>query len=150
MAPLGAETGVDDDRNDRLLDPRQQHDGYGNEDEREADAAQQGEPDREPLVPSDGAEKARDLKYARYQRALRESEERKGKKRPTREVAETMTPEELAQALAEIDTTVSRATQLANQMLALAKVEQLRGQTDAPVRDWAEAVRAGEIGRAHV
>jgi two-component system sensor histidine kinase TctE len=35
------------------------------------------------------------------------------------------------QALAEIDTTVERATELANQMLALAKVEQLRQQGDA-------------------
>lgn len=45
------------------------------------------------------------------------------------------------QALAEIDTTVSRATELANQMLALAKVEQLRQQGDAPVTDWAQCVR---------
>jgi len=44
-------------------------------------------------------------------------------------------------ALAEIEDTVDRATQLANQMLALAKVEQLRQQGDAPVTDWAEAVR---------
>jgi two-component system sensor histidine kinase TctE len=35
---------------------------------------------------------------------------------------------------AEISDTVDRATQLANQMLALAKVEQLRQQGDAPVR----------------
>ena len=48
---------------------------------------------------------------------------------------------EPAQALAEIDHTVRRATQLANQMLALAKVEQLRQQGDAPVTDWARVVR---------
>lgn len=46
-----------------------------------------------------------------------------------------------AQALAELEDTVDRATQLANQMLALAKVEQLRQQGDAPVTDWADAVR---------
>jgi two-component system sensor histidine kinase TctE len=46
-----------------------------------------------------------------------------------------------AQALAEIADTVDRATQLANQMLALAKVEQLRQQGDAPITDWASAVR---------
>lgn len=46
------------------------------------------------------------------------------------------------QALAEINTTVDRATQLANQMLALAKVEQLRQQGQAPVRLWDEVVRA--------
>ncbi|MFT3955550.1 MAG: sensor histidine kinase [Piscinibacter sp.] len=46
------------------------------------------------------------------------------------------------QALGEINHTVDRATQLANQMLALAKVEQLRQQGDAPVVDWAEIVRA--------
>ena len=46
------------------------------------------------------------------------------------------------QALAEINTTIDRATQLANQMLALAKVEQLRVQGDAGVFDWADAVRA--------
>jgi two-component system, OmpR family, sensor histidine kinase TctE len=45
-------------------------------------------------------------------------------------------------ALAEIDLTVARATTLANQMLALAKVEQMRQQGDAPVQDWAEIVRA--------
>ena len=45
-------------------------------------------------------------------------------------------------ALAEIDQTVDRATTLANQMLALAKVEQMRQQGDAPVLDWAEIVRA--------
>jgi two-component system sensor histidine kinase TctE len=47
-----------------------------------------------------------------------------------------------AQALQEMSGTVERATQLANQMLALAKVEQLRQQGEAPVVDWAEIVRA--------
>jgi two-component system sensor histidine kinase TctE len=47
-----------------------------------------------------------------------------------------------AQALAEIGVTVERATELANQMLALAKVEQLRQQGDPPVEDWAPIVRA--------
>ncbi len=46
------------------------------------------------------------------------------------------------QALAEIKATVDRATQLANQMLALAKVEQLRQQADDSVIDLAEVVRA--------
>jgi len=46
------------------------------------------------------------------------------------------------QALQEIEHTVERATQLANQMLALAKVEQLRQQGDAPVLDWEPIVRA--------
>ncbi|MBC8055816.1 MAG: sensor histidine kinase, partial [Rhizobiales bacterium] len=46
------------------------------------------------------------------------------------------------EALVEINHTVLRATELANQMLALAKVEQLRQQDDAPVVDWAEIVRA--------
>jgi two-component system sensor histidine kinase TctE len=45
------------------------------------------------------------------------------------------------QAFAEIAHTVERATELANQMLALAKVEQLKQDTDAPVTDWAEVVR---------
>jgi len=45
-------------------------------------------------------------------------------------------------ALGEIGDTVDRATTLANQMLALAKVEQIRQQADAPVLDWAEIVRA--------
>jgi two-component system, OmpR family, sensor histidine kinase TctE len=48
-------------------------------------------------------------------------------------------------ALAEIDTTVQRATELANQMLALAKVEQLRQQGlsgDTPVEDWEPIARA--------
>jgi two-component system sensor histidine kinase TctE len=49
---------------------------------------------------------------------------------------------EPAQALAEIGHTVERATELANQMLALAKVEQLRQQSDAPVLDWGTIVRA--------
>jgi two-component system sensor histidine kinase TctE len=46
------------------------------------------------------------------------------------------------QALEEINETVDRATALANQMLALAKVEQLRQQTGEGVRDLADAVRA--------
>jgi two-component system sensor histidine kinase TctE len=46
------------------------------------------------------------------------------------------------QALAEISDTADRATVLANQMLALAKVEQLRQQSGAEVSDFAEAVRA--------
>ena len=46
------------------------------------------------------------------------------------------------QALQDISTTVDGATELANQMLALAKVEQLRQQDDAPVLDWAPIVRA--------
>ncbi len=46
-------------------------------------------------------------------------------------------------ALTEIDQTVSRATQVANQMLALAKVEQLRqGMESLPTQDWAELTRA--------
>ena len=49
---------------------------------------------------------------------------------------------EPAQALDEIAVTVDRATELANQMLALAKVEQLRQQGDAPVAEWAGIVRA--------
>jgi two-component system sensor histidine kinase TctE len=47
-----------------------------------------------------------------------------------------------AVALAEIDATVDSATALANQMLALAKVEQLRQQGDPPVVDWAPVARA--------
>jgi two-component system sensor histidine kinase TctE len=47
-----------------------------------------------------------------------------------------------AQALAEIETTVDRATELANQMLALAKVEQLRQQGAAAPADWAATTRA--------
>ncbi len=46
------------------------------------------------------------------------------------------------QALEEINTTVAGATELANQMLTLAKVEQLRQQGDAPVVDWAAIARA--------
>jgi len=48
------------------------------------------------------------------------------------------------QALAEIDATVQGATELANQMLALAKVEQLRQQGlqgEAPREDWEPIVR---------
>ena len=54
-----------------------------------------------------------------------------------------------AQALHEINHTVDRATELANQMLALAKVEQLRQQGGAPVIDWAEVAacrRARPVG----
>jgi two-component system sensor histidine kinase TctE len=46
------------------------------------------------------------------------------------------------QALEEIGHTVERATELANQMLALAKVEQLRQEKSAPVIDWSAVVRA--------
>ncbi len=46
------------------------------------------------------------------------------------------------QALLEIQDTVERATLLANQMLALAKVEQLRQQSDARPLDWPEVVRS--------
>jgi len=46
------------------------------------------------------------------------------------------------QALEEIGHTVERATELANQMLALAKVEQLRQDNDAPQVDWADVVRS--------
>ena len=46
------------------------------------------------------------------------------------------------QALQEISATVEGATQLANQMLALAKIEQLRQQHDAVSVDWAPIVRA--------
>ena len=46
------------------------------------------------------------------------------------------------QALREISDTVERATVLANQMLSLAKVEQLRQQPDASVHDLAEVVRS--------
>lgn len=47
------------------------------------------------------------------------------------------------QALAEIDETVARATQVAHQMLALAKTEQLRQQLEPPpMQDWAEIARA--------
>ncbi len=45
------------------------------------------------------------------------------------------------QALHDIQRTVDGATRLANQMLSLAKVEQLRQQGDAAGLDWAESVR---------
>nr|WP_315465044.1 sensor histidine kinase N-terminal domain-containing protein [uncultured Rhodoferax sp.] len=45
------------------------------------------------------------------------------------------------QGLEEIETTVDRATQLANQMLSLAKVEQVRQQQDFAPMDWAGPVR---------
>ncbi len=45
------------------------------------------------------------------------------------------------QALQEINETVERATVLANQMLSLAKVEQLRQQPDAAVNDLAQTTR---------
>lgn len=48
---------------------------------------------------------------------------------------------ESRQALGEISETVDRATVLANQMLSLAKVEQLRGQAQAEVSDFSHAVR---------
>jgi len=44
------------------------------------------------------------------------------------------------QALQEIGHTVDRATELANQMLALAKVEQLRQDRDVPLTEWAGVV----------
>jgi two-component system sensor histidine kinase TctE len=44
--------------------------------------------------------------------------------------------------LQEIATTVDRATQLANQMLSLAKVEQVKQQQDFAAMDWADPVRA--------
>ena len=46
------------------------------------------------------------------------------------------------QALLEISDTVDRATVLANQMLSLAKVEQLRAQSEHEVSDLSQAVRA--------
>ena len=46
------------------------------------------------------------------------------------------------QALDDIGSTVDGATVLANQMLALAKVEQLRQQGDAGVVDWSPVVQA--------
>jgi two-component system, OmpR family, sensor histidine kinase TctE len=46
------------------------------------------------------------------------------------------------QALAEINDTVERATVLANQMLSLAKVEQLRQQPDESVHDASEVIRS--------
>ncbi|CAN5539279.1 sensor histidine kinase [soil metagenome] len=45
------------------------------------------------------------------------------------------------QAMREIDATVKRATQLANQMLSLAKVEQLRQQPESAALDFGEMVR---------
>lgn len=45
------------------------------------------------------------------------------------------------QALEEIAHTVERATELANQMLALAKVEQLRDDQNTPCTDWATVLR---------
>ena len=45
------------------------------------------------------------------------------------------------QALAEIEHTVDRATELANQMLSLAKVEQLRQQPQSTRVDWAVVLR---------
>ena len=48
---------------------------------------------------------------------------------------------EAGQALADISQTVDRATQLANQMLALAKVEQLRQQPEQQAIDLARVVR---------
>lgn len=47
-----------------------------------------------------------------------------------------------AQALVEIEDTVDRATQLANQMLALAKVEQLRQQASPPCTAFDEVLRS--------
>jgi two-component system, OmpR family, sensor histidine kinase TctE len=46
------------------------------------------------------------------------------------------------EALQEIQTTVDRATQLANQMLNLAKVEQVKQQQEFATMDWAEPLRA--------
>ncbi|MDB5875532.1 MAG: periplasmic sensor signal transduction histidine kinase [Ramlibacter sp.] len=46
------------------------------------------------------------------------------------------------QALLEIADTVERATALANQMLSLAKVEQLRQQPDESIHDFADVVRS--------
>jgi two-component system, OmpR family, sensor histidine kinase TctE len=45
------------------------------------------------------------------------------------------------QALSEIEHTVDRATELANQMLSLAKVEQLRQQPQSTLVDWAVVLR---------
>ncbi len=45
------------------------------------------------------------------------------------------------QALKEIEHTVDRATELANQMLSLAKVEQLRQQPQNSLIDWAQVMR---------
>ncbi|MDZ7938570.1 MAG: sensor histidine kinase N-terminal domain-containing protein [Rhodoferax sp.] len=46
------------------------------------------------------------------------------------------------EALQDIQATVDRATQLANQMLNLAKVEQVRQQQDFAPMDWAQPLRA--------
>lgn len=46
------------------------------------------------------------------------------------------------EALQEIQVTVDRATLLANQMLSLAKVEQVKQQQDFVTMDWAEPLRA--------
>ncbi|NRF68558.1 sensor histidine kinase N-terminal domain-containing protein [Aquincola sp. S2] len=51
-------------------------------------------------------------------------------------------------ALLEIGQTIDGATQLANQMLALAKVEQLRQQGDPTPQDWAEVVRSVSLDLA--
>ena len=53
-----------------------------------------------------------------------------------------ITPQEAQDALIEINQTVDRAALLANQMLALAKVEQLRQQADVRAVDLAQAVRS--------
>ena len=45
-------------------------------------------------------------------------------------------------ALREMEATVDRATTLANQMLSLAKVEQVRQQKDFAVLDWAQTARS--------
>ena len=45
------------------------------------------------------------------------------------------------QALREIGATVASATELANQMLALAKVEQLRVEGQAPITEWSAVIR---------
>ena len=47
----------------------------------------------------------------------------------------------LSQALQEIGETVDRATELANQMLSLAKVEQLRQQAPSVALDWSAVLR---------
>ena len=52
------------------------------------------------------------------------------------------------QALAEIEATVDGATRLANQMLALAKLEQLRAQAAPAAVDWAEVVRGVSLDLA--
>ncbi len=52
---------------------------------------------------------------------------------------------EPVQALQEISSTVDRATTLANQMLALAKVQQLKTQEDTQTQDLAQIVRATAV-----